>query len=287
VTASATGKVRALLTDMDPMLLLLRLSLLTLLVNSNEDPAVFIGLAVLAVVALPRPALLSSPWFWTVLFVGVGLRQIATWHDIDDHIVATTYWCGALALILRAKQQWVTTAAAARLLIGSMFALAAAWKLGSGQFSDGTFFRYSLLLDDRFSVVAQVVGRTSPSALDSNVDAVRQLATASSTGGGVELVEGGRNEAVAYAFTTWGIVIESAVAVAFLVPLRRSLAWLRHAALAGFVGTTYLIVPVGGFGMLLLVLGSTQTTSDQTRLRYLKAVLALLAWTVVWRLLLY
>jgi len=275
-------RAHAALVGMDPLLLLLRSSLLALLVNSNDDALVLIAVAVLCAVALPRPPVLRSPWLWAALFVAIGLRQAATWHQVDDHIIVTTYWCGAVALGLTARDPRRTLAASARLLVGAVFAFAAAWKLRSGEFVDGSFFRYSLLFDDRFETVARIAGGTTHAMRTANLDGLNALAVDPDGGGWQQLQEGTRNVAVAQAFTWWGLVVESAVAVAFLVPLRRRWEGLRVAALVAFAGTTYLVVPVGGFGTLLLVLGAAQASSDRLRVAYLWAAIGLLAWAWLW-----
>ncbi len=273
----------AWLRGSDPLLLLLRASLLVLLVNSNDDPWVFAAVAVTCVIALPRPAVLCSPWLWGAAFVTIGLRQLMTWHTIDDHIIATTYWCGALALGLTATEPRRTLAASARLLVGALFAFAVGWKLRSGEFLDGSFFRYSLLFDDRFDVVARVVGGTATAALDANIADVNAL-VASGGGSPVHLREGPRNVAVANVFTYWGVGIEAAVAVAFLLPLRRRFAWLRHATLIAFVASTYVVVPIGGFGSLLLVLGAAMAPEGRLQVGYYLAGASLWAWAGVWPL---
>ncbi|MGH9084245.1 MAG: hypothetical protein ACRDYW_02225 [Acidimicrobiales bacterium] len=276
------SRLRSLLTR-DPLASTCGASLLGLVVINNDDPWLFVGVAAICLVVLPRRGLLTHPLLWAGLFVGVGLRQLATWHTIDDHAIAATYWCGALALGLGTTRPDRTLAASARYIVGTLFAFAAGWKLLSGQFADGTFFRYSLLFDDRFETVADVVGGTSDSARREGVASVSQLLFG--TGRGVARVdEGTRNEAVALTFTWWGLVIETAVAVTFLAPLRERWGWVRHATLVAFAGTTYLVVPIGGFGTLLLVLGAAMVTTDRARLAYYTGAAALLVWSGLWPL---
>lgn len=271
------------LRGMDPLLLLLRASLIALLVNSNDDTLVLVAVAASCVLALPRPAVLTSPWFWGAAFAVIGARQLSSWHDLDDHVIVTTYWCGAIALALTAKDQRTTLAASARFLVGALFAFAAGWKLRSAEFADGSFFRHAFLFDERFEVAARLVGGTSDAAHDANFEAVEGLLAGSGTGE-VMLREGARNTALAQLFTWWGLLIESTVAVAFLLPLRQRYQPLRHAALIGFAATTYVVVPVGGFGTLLLVLGAAQATSERGRIGYLIGGLGLLVWTRIWPL---
>lgn len=272
---------RALLA-MDPLLLLLRVSLVAVLVNANDDIPRLMVTAAVCLVALPRPAVLRSPWLWAALFALAAIRQLLDWHQVDDHIIVTTYWSGAVALGLTATDPRRTLAASARLLVGVLFLFAAGWKLGSGEFADGTFFRYSLLFDSRFETVAREVGGTSSHLFDEGAASLQRLATTPAVGGTALIEEGPRNRGLAQVFTGWGILIESLVAVAFLLPLRRRWEWARHSALLAFAVTTYLVVPVGGFGTLLLVLGSAQATSDRLRVGYLWGGAALLLWSWVW-----
>lgn len=277
------GRWLSALRSADPLILLLRASLLALLINSNDDLPVLLAIAAVCAVALPRPRLLRNPAFWAVLFAGVGARQLATWHTIDDHVIVTTYWCGAIALGLGASDPRRALAASARFLVGTLFAFAAGWKLCSGHFVDGTFFRYTLLFDDRFSTVARLIGDTSPSMLRANVEALQSL-DASGRPGSIALQEGTGNRLLAGVFTGWGLLIECGVAAAFLLPLRQRWSWVRHALLVAFAVTTYLVVPIGGFGTLLLVLGAAQTTGGALRTGYYLGAIALVMWAGIWPL---
>ena len=269
---------------MDPVLLVLRLTLLVLVVNSNDDPPLFLAAAGLCAVAFPRPRLLRNPWLWATVFVVVGARQLATWHTIDDHVIVTTYWCGAIALALGARDTPRTLARSACLLVGTLFAFAAGWKLLSGQFVDGSFFRYSLLFDSRFEVLSRAVGGTADQVRDTGLGAVTEL-LAGGGSGTVTLEEGTRASALAQVLTWWGLLLEVAIAAAFLLPLPERWRWTRHATLATFAATTYAIVPVGGFGSLLLVLGAAQARTARGRLAYTTGVAATLAWSGLWPLL--
>lgn len=283
LASQTPGRWLSALRSADPLLLLLRASLLVLLINSNDDLLVLLALACVSAVALPQPRLLRHAALWAVLFAGVGARQFATWHTIDDHVIVTTYWCGAIALGLGARDPRRALAASARLLIGTLFAFAAGWKLRSGQFVDGTFFRYTLLFDDRFSTVAQLIGDTSPTMLRTNVEALQSL-DAMGQQGPISLHEGPGNRLLAGVFTSWGILIECGVAAAFLLPLRERWAWLRHALLVAFAATTYLIVPIGGFGTLLMVLGAAQARAGMLRAAYYLGGVGLIVWAGVWPL---
>ena len=279
---SAVAELLAGLRAMDPLLLLLRTSLVALLVNSNDDPLLLVAVAAVCLVALPRPALLHRPWLWAALFAGVGLRQLAGWHTLDDHVVATTYWCGAVALGLGARDRRATLATSARFLVGALFAFAAGWKLLSGEFVDGTFFRYTLLFDDRFEVIGSVLGGTADGVRAAGLGQVGDLLDGG--GGEVTLREGSGAVGLAQVMTWWGLAVEAAIAAAFLLPLPAPWLWARHATLVAFAATTYVVVPVGGFGVLLLVLGSAQATSERLRTAYVVGMGGLIVWAALWPL---
>jgi hypothetical protein len=127
------------------------------------------------------------------------------------------------------------------------------------------------------------VGGTTSVQLRQNVDTLGDLVTQPAAGEAARLREGPRNAAVATTFTIWGVCIEAAVAIAFLAPLRARHEWLRPATLLAFGCTTYAIVPVGGFGALLMLLGAAQTSRERWRTIYLVACLVLFVWAGVWR----
>ncbi len=62
-------------------------------------------------------------------------------------------------------------------------------------------------------------------------------------------------------------LIESALAVAFLWPGRGALAALRDPLLLVFCAGTYALVPVPGFGWLLLAIGIAQCPAERRVLR--------------------
>ena len=52
-----------------------------------------------------------------------------------------------------------------------------------------------------------------------------------------------------------------------------------------FAATTYLVVPIGGFGTLLLILGAAMATTDRGRRAYYLGAVVLLLWAGLWPLL--
>lgn len=255
----------ALIDRTDPFLLVARLSLLVVLVNTHHDVPVLLFAAVVTALVFLNERALRSPWPWFGLATVVGASQFIDWWLIDDHRVATTYWLVAIGLSRLANQPERVLALSARFILGSLFALAFGWKLLSSQYMATDVFQYALLRDHRFEPVATLAGGADADELE--IDRVR-ISDFTRTGDLHETIAvstGPRTDTVAAVFTTWGLVLEGALAAAFLLPLPGRARQLRPALLLIFCATTYAVVPVVGFGTLLMILGLAQAKTAMER----------------------
>lgn len=274
------------LAAIDHFTLICRLSLLLLVVNTNEHPIAFVISAAGTAVLFLRPDLMRSPFPWFALAAVAGVSQLDEWWMEDDHTVVTTYWMVGLGLSRLADDRDRVLSISARLLVGLVFAFAFGWKLLSSQFVSTDFFRYEFAFDDRFQHVAELVGGTDDDQRAGNLEELNVLYTEGEAGDVIVVEEGPRNEDVADLFTIWGVLIEGAVALAFLLPLPRRVEWLRPATLFAFAYTTYLVVPVAGFGALLMTLGLAHRDTPRLRAAYVVSFGALLVWGGIFPLLL-
>lgn len=277
-TTWALPRPRTLL-DGPPTDLVCTLSLFLLVLNTNADRVLFLPAVVALVVGLLRPRWSRHPAWWLVAGSVMGARQLAGWEGIDDHVVVTSYWCLALGLGLTAAQPAPAVARSARLLIGLVFGFAAYWKLASPDFLSGDFFRYTLLVDERFRSVAEALGGVPTNVYDANTAQLQSLYDSIPTDGHVTLTGGQRLELLVVAMTAWGVLTELAISLAHLLPLPRRLAALRPATLLLFCVGTYLVVPVGGFGCLLVTMA---LADDQLTPRWRSGLLWLFAGLVVY-----
>lgn len=254
------------------------LTLVLVALNANEDPALFAAAVVGMAVGIVRADWSRTPWWWLTTATLLGIRQVLDWEGVDNHVVVTTYWCLALGLGLLANDPVRTIARTARLLIGLVFAAAVYWKLRSPDFVSGEFFRFTLLFDDRFDHVARWIVGLDQVDIDANRSAWNALA-----GGDPDTVvalEGGpRLGLVAVSMTWFALVVESAIAIAHLAPLRGRWRLARPISLLGFCLGTYLVVPVGGFGCLLATMA---LADDQLPAPWRRAYLWLFAGLVVY-----
>jgi hypothetical protein len=282
---STTGSWSAALQRHDPLDLALRLSAVAVVVTAHHTPALLIAAAVWTYAVWASPRLRHHPLTWLLGAAAVTAYQITSWWEYDNHVWLTTYWMAAVGLCLLTSDPRRSLGIDGRLFVGLIFAIAALWKIFSPDFRTGDFFEYSLLQDPRFSWVADNLGGVSGADAAANDQAVLELALAP-VGTEAVLTTSGGIQPIAAVFTWWGLLIESALGVLWLAPLRPRWHWLRHVALLLFAFTTYLVVPVGGFGCLLMALGATQTDDDpRWRVAYCAGFVALLIYGPIWRVL--
>ena len=218
------------------------------------------------------------PWLWFSL---AGLRTADHlahgWFLIDNHHYLLTYWCAALGLVLLSREPACVLRTNARLLLGLCFGFAAAWKFLGGEYLDGSFTGYLLLTNPRPSSV--IPGLSVPTEiLEINRTA---LEAQGALPGQVQPVplEGFSPDVqlAAVLMSLWTIGIELLIAVAFLLPLPPRWRQMGNVGLLTFVATTYTLAPVLVFGLLLVVMGLSQTRSSDSlwRLAYVCAFLVL------------
>lgn len=291
MTAVTTGpnvvdRLAARFQQVGALPLVLRLSLLALVTVLHYEPVFMVAAAVVAVVAWPNRRLLESPWLWLVGALAIALVQLRDWAAIDNHAWLASYWSAAVGLSLLARDRGGALRVNGRVLIGVVFALATLWKVSGVEYLDGSFFHYSLLDDRRFEWVATTVGGVPRDVYDANVAAVERLAS-EPAGTTVELRDSSRLRALAQVFTWYGVVLEAAISVLWLVPWRRR-SWVRarNGALLLFACTTYLVVPVGGFGCLLMAMAvAANPSSPRWQVGFVAGFVGLLVYGPIWRFL--
>lgn len=270
--------LRRRLDALDPFLVVARLSLFVAIVNNHSDVAMALFFGVATALLYFQERWLRSAWPWLAMAAVLGWTQLQEWWLVDDHPVATTYWLAALGISRFGSRPDAVLAHTARLLLAALFALAFGWKLLSGQYLSGDFFEYTLVRDPRFERVAVLVGGTDGDALEQDRLAIAELTSAATAGELIEIDTGPRVRSLALAFTWFGLLLEGAVAGAFLAPLRGRWQLLRPATLIAFCLTTYAIVPVAGFALLLLTMGMAHARLPWVRRAHVGAGIVILVW---------
>jgi hypothetical protein len=249
--------------------LALRLLLLGVLLQPVGQRWVRPVVLVVATLGLLSPRALASPWLWTVLTVLTTIRIASGWPTNDNHAYLLVYWCLAATLATASGRRDEILAWNGRMLVGLTFLFATLWKLVlSPDFADGTFFRVSLVDEPRFEAFTRLtVGIGRDEVLD-----LRDLVRDHSDGVFVPWPEmpvpPPRLFAVASVLTVATLAFEGAMALAFLAPSGWRVARVRHALLALFCATTYMLAPVAGFGWILVSMGVASCEPERRRARF-------------------
>ena len=236
----------------------------------------------IACLALAVRAIRRSPLTWIVVAALVAARVVVVWPLADNHIYLLAYWCLAIGLALSGAASAATLSRSSRWLIGASFAMAVLWKaVLSPDYTDGRFFRVTLLTDERFADAALVFGGLSRDQMATNRTFLEPLPEGAELLDPPPFMEPPRLRAFAATATWGGLLLETLVALAFLLPVRGRLELSRHAALLAFCVATYALAPVAGFGWLLATMGLAHCRPSQRALRgaYLAVFVLILLYT--------
>lgn len=210
-----------------------------------------------------------SGWFWIALAAIWTPRLVFYWEHNEDHVYLGIYWCLAIGLAMLGGSAPDILARNARWLIGLAFAWACIWKCTSPDFVGGSLFHYKLLFDFRFreGITMPLAGLASEMAA-ANVAAIRELRDAGSGLSHVSLQFPVAVSWLAQVMTWWTLFIEGILAILFIFPTMRLSQRFRDVSLLFFALTTYLIVPVLGFGCLFMSLGIAQCDPGRMSMRW-------------------
>ncbi len=248
------------------------LTLFLLLLYSDDSPWIRIPITVLCILAFIFVPLRRSAKFWFVVALLVLVSNYQNWYQADNHKYLHGYWCVALFCALHTRDPERSAGIAARWLIGLTFLWAVFWKLSSDDYLNGSFFHFSLLIDERFHRVAQGLGGLTERMNELNHAAYRALVNYDSHLSAVGLASGPAIAGVAALMTWWTLILEALIAVAFLWPEEKFISKWRDYFLLLFILTTYLVAPVVGFGWVLAIMGLAQTSNRSALLTLLYIV---------------
>jgi hypothetical protein len=247
----------------------LRLTLVILAVRPMGPWFTSVSLFLLAVLGLIHTGVLHAPALWFGAAALVTTHLVLDWPLPDNHHYLLAYWLLGIGIALRLSDPPRALARTAGMLVGLAFLFAVLWKaVLSPEYLDGRFFAVTLLTDERFADLVQLVGGLSMTELTANREYLTALPE------GAELLhpppfhDTSRFRGLVIVLTWGGLVLESAIAALWLAPpsLRRT-HWTPHAALLAFCAATYAVAPVAGFGWLLVAMGLSATSQHQPALR--------------------
>ncbi|MGH9239147.1 MAG: hypothetical protein ACRD3G_13990 [Vicinamibacterales bacterium] len=218
---------------------------------------------VLALAVIFGPVLVH-PLLWLVVAV-IHFTWLARAYDIaDNHHYLEAYWCTALAaaLYVGGDAGGSILARNALLLVGLPFLLSVVWKVVSRTYRNGGFFVFTMISDVRLGAFAYIVAGVPAQKIAAYRRAVHNVRSGVSEVEYLDIPPSLRRTALL--LTWWVVVIETAVGVAFLVPVDELRIW-QLALLLAFALTTYVLVPIATFSNILLLMLAVATADPTWR----------------------
>ena len=251
--------------------LALRLTLLDLLLRPVGGWTVRPFTMAFAAAGLLVPGLLRSPFIWFSLAYFTAARVLLDWPLPDNHAYLLFYWCLAVSIATVSRDAGRCLSFNGRMMIGLAFAFSVLWKVFlSGDFMDGRFFRITMLTDHRFEWFTHMVGGLTAVEFENLKWFVSQHVDGQMPFSGSEIpTQPARFILVSQTLTYWTVLVESAVALLFLIPGERGLSRFRDFFLVLFCVTTYSVATVEGFGWLLIAMGVSQCGDGRKGARFL------------------
>lgn len=247
--------------------LVLRLTLLVLILHGASESSLDIALKILCGFLLLSPAHLKNAFLWGVLCATIWAVNATHWLWIDNHKFLLSYWTLACAVAVSSGNPGRVLAWNGRILIGLAFVFAVIWKLSAGQYLNGEFFYHTLLTDGRFEPLAHHLGGISLADLEQAKLLEEDLRFAPSEAAQASLPDSPRLLGLSLILSYWALLIETAIALTFLLPKPAAAGRVRDWILLGFIVTTYPVAPVLGFGYTLVILGLAACPPERTAAR--------------------
>ena len=193
----------------------------------------------------------------------------------DNHGYLLAIWCARWRSPAPTHARARVLARNARLLIGLAFRSRPSRSCSRPTTSTARFFRWAIAVDPRFED-SRPPARARRGRRSTRTRAWLDVAAGRAAADRRGVRRDARAARRRPPLLTWAtILLEGAVALAFLAPRALALSRARDALLLIFCASTYAIAPVAGFGWLLLSMGVAQSEGERTRWLYL-AVFALL-----------
>lgn len=267
------------LRSTEPTLLVPRLTLVVALPLFETTSFTVLGLMAAGVaVALLTPPLLRWGWLFIAVAAARFLWQLTFWEMVDNHEWLITWWTLAVGCCLLTSAPQRSLARCATVMIGLTFVFAAFWKVAGGAFLDGRFFEFMLLTDARLEAFAERFGGLAEGNIAESRQTFEQVQAAAGPPRAAELTTSTEVRGLALLMSWWGLAIEAAIAVVYLVPSESR--WVRGArvwTVVAFCATTYLLLPVVYFAAALIVMAIAAAPR-----RYVKWLLLTLAVVATW-----
>lgn len=252
-------------------LLALRLTLLMLIIYGGT-PSPFLGslLRIICGIMIICPPLTASRFMWITISTILVFYNAFYWVIYTNFDYLITYWSIACTIVVFSEEPNEVMGWNARMLIGLCFLFAATWKFIGGEYLDGTVQHFVFLNDHRMENLSSIFG-LGKDVLAENRGLLGMIREMPGKDVGVTLKTSTSMHIFCVITSYWTILIESAIAIVFLLTLPRWFGKVRDVLLIIFIISTYFFFPVPVFAFAITLLGFAQCSLHRrkTRITYL------------------
>jgi len=226
---------------------------------------------VLCIMFLLNKRFLTSRALWFLIFLYVMALNFVYFELSANHFYLIAYWSLACALALGTQNQDIDTVLRqnARMLLGLGFCFAALWKIMAGEYINGSFFHYSFLTrfidSDSVPLITWIL---SPVELAENIRLKQMLQHLPVNNGSIALTTSNSIRYFSHLLSLWTLLIEAVIGVAFLFNRPKFIVRKRDYLLMLFILTTFIIIPIDRFALILMLLGLAQCPQERRRLKF-------------------
>lgn len=261
------------LNAIPPLELVTIVALLLIFLFSIAQWYVHVPVQILCLSAIIFPPLRRQPVFWLVITAVLAVGVAYNWYMLDNHQFLVLY-VSMLVFLAVAQGDRLNLPAlqtSARLMLALCFIFAVIAKLLSPDYLDARFFLYEMQFDTRFRMLGAAMGDVEASTIDQHALTLARVVH----GEGepiqpVAVLQTPRMVLGAQFLTWWTLLLEAAIALLFLIPVKRKpFVLLRHASLWLFLVTTYAVASIHGFAWAIIVLALAQLPQEAFWLRNL------------------
>ena len=223
---------------------------------------------VLCIMFLLNKRFLTNRALWFLIFLYVMALNFVYFELSANHFYLIAYWSLACGLALATQNQDNVLRQNARMLLGLAFCFAAVWKILEGEYIDGTFFHYSFLtrfID--FDGVPLITWILSPVEVAENIRLKQTLQHLAVADGSISLTTTNSIRYFSHLLSLWTLLVEAVIGVAFLFNQPKFIAKKRDYLLLLFILTTFILIPIDRFALILILLGLAQCPQERQRLK--------------------
>lgn len=241
-------------------------TLVMLMLHSSRYYFIQVPISVVSIIPLLFPQYKLARPVWIGLLLLLVLLHIPYLYEMDNYTYIHIYLCLAILVCTYADDFESSMAYNARVMLIIIFGFATLNKSLSTEYTNGDFFHFSALTDNRFTKFLSSIKILPHPVMQHNWASFMYMINDAPMPYQNTLQSTPAVATVA-SLLTWGaIILEGSIALLFLLPEKYKLSQYRDYLLFTFIIVTYSFANVTGFGCAIAILGIAQSKSKKKAL---------------------